>query len=109
MTILEQDIEVLAEHLFQAYYAETYPGVVGNWRLVHEDTRAGWRAAAAFVLASRETAAKRQARQKTRVFYLLDTSSMEPGWYYQIDMADPVGPFTSKPEATRAMVVTKGK
>jgi hypothetical protein len=52
---LGKEVEELAEALFQAYYAETYPGVVGDWRLIHEDTRAGWRCAAAFVIASQET------------------------------------------------------
>ena len=50
-----ETVEALAESLFRAYYAETYPGVDGDWHRVHEDTRAGWRAAAAFIIAADET------------------------------------------------------
>jgi hypothetical protein len=31
-----------------------------------------------------------------------DQPSVIPGWYYQIDMADPVGPFDTKPLARKA-------
>lgn len=55
-TTVAEAVEELAETLFLAYYAQTYPGVRGEWHLGHEDTRAGWRAAAAFVLAAREHA-----------------------------------------------------
>jgi arginine deiminase len=51
----EAAVEELAETLFQAYYAETYPGVPAEWSLMHNDTRAGWRTAATFVLAAEET------------------------------------------------------
>jgi hypothetical protein len=49
------------------------------------------------------------AKKMAKVFYSDGSGnarptdpSVEPGWYFQIDVAEPVGPFDSKNEAVQA-------